>query len=110
MSTNGDGRGSRGRRYRRHTEEFKREAVALVRARRAEGVSQTQVARELDVDRCMLRRWEQHLRGGAPSGAGEGETETPEQEVRRLRRENAVLRQERDFAKKVAAYFATESH
>jgi transposase len=32
-----------------------------------------------------------------------------EQEVRRLRREVAMLKQERDFAKKAAAYFARES-
>jgi len=31
-----------------------------------------------------------------------------EAEVRRLQRENEVLRQERDFAKKAAAYFAKE--
>ena len=32
-----------------------------------------------------------------------------EQEVRRLRRENGVLRQEQAFAKNVAVYFAKES-
>jgi transposase len=32
-----------------------------------------------------------------------------EEEVRRLRRENAVLRQERDFLKHAAAFFARES-
>jgi transposase len=37
--------------------------------------------------------------------AGEG----PEQELRRLRRELAVVRQERDFLKKAAAFFAKES-
>jgi len=35
--------------------------------------------------------------------------ESVEQEVRRLRREVAVLRQEQAFAKKVAVYFAKES-
>lgn len=38
-----------------------------------------------------------------------GVVETPEQELRRLRRANATLRQEREFAKKVARYFAKES-
>jgi transposase-like protein len=38
-----------------------------------------------------------------------GAVETPEQELRRLRREVAVLRQEQAFAKKVAVYFAKES-
>jgi transposase len=35
--------------------------------------------------------------------------ETLEEEVRRLRRENATLREERAFAKKAAAFFAMES-
>jgi transposase len=43
------------------------------------------------------------------TGVRAGMVETPEQELRRLRRENAILRQEREFAKKVAAYFAKES-
>jgi transposase len=35
--------------------------------------------------------------------------ETVEEENRRLRRENAILREEREFAKKAAAFFARES-
>jgi len=35
--------------------------------------------------------------------------ETLQEEVRRLRREVAVLRQEAEFAKKAAAFFAKES-
>ena len=49
---------------------------------------------------------------GAPRAAGRDGSvvsETTEQEVRRLRREVAVLRQEQAFAKKVAVYFAKES-
>jgi len=45
--------------------------------------------------------------GRGPGASGTGET--IDQEVRRLRRENAVLRQEQAFAKKVAVYFARES-
>jgi transposase len=36
-------------------------------------------------------------------------SEPPEAELRRLRRENERLRQERDFLKKAAAFFAQES-
>jgi len=46
------------------------------------------------------------VRGDAPSVAN---AESPELELRRLRRENERLRQERDFLKKAAAFFATES-
>ena len=88
--------------------EFKAEAVRLVAARRASGVTLTQVGRELDVRPDQLRRWTQQLDGERePGSAIPGES--MEQENRRLRRENAVLRQEQAFAKKVAVYFARES-
>ena len=98
-----------GRTRREHTDEFKREALRLLRDRQAAGVSLAHVARELQVRADLLRRWVRlaAAEAGAPSGAGKGET--PEQELRRLRRENATLRQEQEFAKKVAVYFAKES-
>ena len=98
-----------GRTRREHTDEFKREAIRLLRDRQAAGVSLAHVARELQVRADLLRRWVRLAasEAGAPSGAGKGET--PEQELRRLRRENATLRQEQAFAKKVAVYFAKES-
>ena len=88
--------------------EFKAEAVRLVAARRAEGGTVTQVGRELEVRPDQLRAWARAQRGDASAGTvipGE----TMEQENRRLRRENAALRQEQAFAKKVAVYFARES-
>jgi len=98
-----------GRRERRaFSAEFKAEAVRLVAERRAVGVTLTQVGRELDVRPDQLRRWTRELRHDDESGAAVP-GETPEQEVRRLRREVAVLRQEQAFAKKVAVYFAKES-
>ena len=95
------------------SEEFKRQAVRRMRERREEGVELTQIARELDVGPALLWEWAQRLDG---KGTGRVETlttaapnETLEEEVRRLRRENAVLKQERAFAKKAAAFFAKES-
>jgi len=93
------------RERRQFTDEFKQEAVRLMHERRAAGVSMNQVARELDVRPEQLREWARKL--GAPTGVAA--VETPEQELRRLRREIAVLRQEQAFAKKVAVYFAKES-
>jgi transposase len=88
--------------------EFKAEAVRMVAERRADGASLTQIGRELEVRPDQLRAWvraqrETHGTGSGPTG------ETPEQELRRLRREVATLRQEQAFAKKVAVYFAKES-
>ena len=42
------------------------------------------------------------------SGQDKDLSETERTELERLRKENAVLRMERDFAKKVAAWFAKE--
>ncbi len=91
------------------TDEFKREAVGLLHERRAAGVPVTQIGRDLDVRPDQLREWARGLaerRGGL---AAAGVVETPEQELKRLRRENARLKEEREFAKKVAVYFAKES-
>jgi transposase len=101
--------GVAGRRERRaFSAEFKAEAVRMVAERRALGMTLVQIGRELDVRPDQLRAWARAAReraGGSAAEAGE----TPEQELRRLRRENHVLRQEQAFAKKVAAYFAKES-
>jgi transposase len=115
---------------RRHTPAFKYEAVQLMQTRRAAGVPVQRISEELDVSGHLLRLWEKAV-AGAPAGArpeeifpGRGHArvfrdggvappvesaETPETELRRLRRENERLRQERDFLKKAAAFFAQES-
>ena len=101
--------GPAGRRERRaFSAEFKAEAVRLVAERRAEGVTLTQVGRELDVRPDQLRRWTQESGHGRAAGSAMP-GESMEQENRRLRREVAVLRQEQAFVKKVAVYFAKES-
>lgn len=101
---------SSSRRERRaFTEQFKQEAVRLMHDRRAKGWTLTQVARELDVRPDQLREWARRLADREGGLAAAGVVETPEQELRRLRRENARLREEQEFAKKVAVYFAKES-
>ena len=98
-----------GRRERRaFSAEFKAEAVRMVAERRTAGVPLTQIGRELDVRPELLRAWTRAERERTGAGAAIL-GESVEQEVRRLRRENAVLRQEQAFAKKVAVYFARES-
>jgi transposase len=76
-------------------------------------VSLAQVGRELEVRPDMPRRWARQVDGPGASGRevfpGNGQLPGAEAEVRRLQRENAVLRQERDFLKKAAAFFAKES-
>ena len=88
------------------TPEFKAEAVQLLRTRQLEGATLAAVSRELDVSADQLRLWErQAVAHRQVPRAAESEAE----ELRRLRRENAVLREEREFLKKATAFFAKES-
>ena len=119
--------GSKGANRRRHSAAFKCEAVQVLNRRRAVGVSLRRVSEELDLDPGVLTKWAQAV-AAAPPGAGAedifpgsgrprvrgdaalvSDAESPELELRRLRRENERLRQERDFLKKAAAFFAKES-
>ena len=93
---------------RQFTREFKLEAVRLVvEDKRAVA----EVARQLGIRADMLRSWKRQLEGRAGLSAeesfpGKGRAASADEEVRRLRREVERLRQERDFLKKAAAYFA----
>lgn len=90
---------------------FKREAVRLLEERRAAGATVGRVARELGLRPNQLREWAEQLTAPTtgPVTAVSASGETLEQEVRRLRRENARLTEEAAFAKKAAAFFARES-
>lgn len=93
-----------GKQRRSYTEEFKAEAV---RAATAGDRSLTQVARDLGVNASVLQNWKQRLNATTGEVAGKRE-ESLEQELRRLRRENASLREDREILKKAAAFFAKE--
>jgi len=97
---------------RTYTQEFRQEAVRLMLERRAAGVSLAQISRELDVSPDLLRAWGKELgvvrpvRNARPASSP---SLSPEEELRRVRRELEVTRQERDFLKKAVAFFAKES-
>ncbi len=67
----------------------------------------TQVARELGLNRETLRQWVRQER--IDQGEAEGLTASEREELRRLRREVAELRMERDLLVKAAAFFAKET-
>ena len=92
---------------RRFSREFKVEAVRQVLEN---GRPVAQVARDLDISASVLRRWKQQVEAD-PSEAfpGNGRMKAEDEELRRLRREVVRLRQERDFLKKTAKFFAGES-
>jgi transposase len=90
------------RKRRKFTHEFKLEAVKL--AERGE-VPVAQVARELDLNVMVLRRW-MKLYGKA---AGlQRMTPAEHDELIRLRRENVRLTLERDILKKAVGIFSKE--
>jgi transposase len=96
---------------RQFTREFKLEAARLASAGER---PLSQVARELGVRPDMLRKWKRQAeaRGGAPVGdvfPGNGTLTSADEALRRLRRENAQLREEREILKQAAAFFARES-
>ena len=98
---------------RNYSKAFKVEAVRLLELGEAPAA---QLARELGIRRNLLYKWRDQLSAkgdGAFSGSGRrpravGSTETPKDEIARLKRELAQVREERDILKKAAAYFARE--
>lgn len=84
--------------------EFRREAVQLARASER---SIAQVARDLGVSNQTLHTWIKQV--DVDAGKREGLTTDEREELRRLRRENRTLLQEREILKKAAAFFARES-
>jgi transposase len=88
---------------RNYTLEFKRSAVQLVQQ---QGYSVPEAAKSLGIDAQNVRGWLKklsHEEGMAPAGEG-----ALAAELRRLRKENARLRMEREILKKAAAFFAKE--
>ncbi len=91
---------------RQYTDELKAEAVRLVRDS-ARPVAQ--VARDLDIADHLLYRWRAEQHQAEHQGHTRQSLRAEQEELARLRRENATLKQERDFLKRAAAFFAKES-
>ena len=85
--------------------EFRAEAVRLARE---PGNTIRSVATDLGVSYESLRHWIHQA--DVDAGRKDGLTTEELQELRRLRRENHRLREERDILKKAAAFFARESN
>ena len=85
---------------------FRAEAVELART---SGKGIPQLAQDLGISEQALRGWMK--RADVDAGRGEpGElTSAEREELRRLRRENHVLKQEREILRKAAAFFAKEA-
>ena len=89
---------------RRFDDDFKAQAVRLVLD---EGKSVGGVARDLDLTETALREWVNRARADRTNGKT-GLTAAEREELARLRKENRILREEREILRKAAAFFATE--
>ena len=86
------------------TPEFKAHTVELVRT---SGKSVGEVCRDLDLTETAVRRWVAQT--DIDAGRRDGLTSAEREELSRLRRENRVLREEREILRKAAAFFAKET-
>ena len=90
------------RKRRNYTEEFKRDAVALVTE---QGYKVSEAARSLGIGENLVRRWRRELEEEVSDA---GLTTDERQELERLRKEVRMLRMEKEILKKASQYFAKE--
>ena len=90
------------RKRRNYTEDFKRDTVALVTE---QGYKPSEAARSLGIGANLIRRWKREFDEEA-SGTQLSSDEL--EELERLRKENRMLRMEKEILKKASAYFAKE--
>ena len=92
---------------RTYSREFKLEAVRLLETT---DKSAAEIERELGIGAGGLSRWKEKLSTeGESAFPGHGRLPPEEDELRRLRRELEIVRQERDILKKAVAIFSHPS-
>lgn len=92
----------------KYPEQFRRDAVELVRS----GRTIRDVGRELGVNHETLRNWVTAAKRADLAGSGGGDVEQvgagEREELRRLRKRVAELELEKEILRKAAQYFAKE--
>ena len=83
---------------------FKAEVVELVRT---SGKTVPDVCRDLDLTETAVRAWVRQAE--IDEGQRDGLTTAEREELAHLRKENRVLREERDILKRATAFFARET-
>lgn len=85
-----------------HSEEFKRDAVRIALT---SGLTRRQVASDLGMGVSTLNKWIKVAQESEDASLPDSDLV---REVERLRKENAVLKQEREILKKATAFFASQ--
>lgn len=93
------------KKLRKYTAEFKAEAVELAKSGEK---SIAEVAEDLGIPRNSLYCWVSKARPGEQSSFKSNPIDS-EKEILRLRKENRLLKMERDILKKATAFFAKEN-
>jgi len=97
-----------GRTNRKYDKQFKLEAIQLYET---SGKRVSQIETELGITSGLLNKWRVRFRSeGSAAFVGSGRQTEVEAELRRLKRENEILRQERDILKKAMQVFARDGH
>lgn len=94
-----------GIKYKRFDKEFKAQAIKLALS---SSQTITQTAKELGIKETTLYSWVKNRRNADIETHGE-EGKNFHDELARLRKENARLKEEREILKKAAAFFVKES-
>jgi transposase len=93
-----------GKRRRVYDKQYKLEAIKLVTEA---GRSVRDVARDLGIDANTLYHWKRELtKEGEESFPGKGHMTVQEEEIRRLRKELAEAKEDREILKKALGYFS----
>jgi len=92
---------------RKYTREFKLEAVQLALSRNG---NVSKVARNLGVNPNMLNRWIREYRSDSQYAfPGLGKLKEPDEEIRKLKKELADTKMERDILKKALSIFSRQN-
>src|SRR5947208_796250 len=84
---------------RTYSRSFKLQALELVKTSKK---SISEIARDLGITPGLLHKWKARMKpDGAQAFPGKGRQKEDEELMRRLKRENEVLRQEREVLKKL---------
>jgi transposase len=90
----------------RYSDEFKQEVLRMAAS---SDKSISELERDLGLSPGLIRKWQQRYRVGTDEGKLRASQESETQaEIRRLKRENDILRQERDILKKALQVFSRD--